>query len=118
MSVQRKIKKRAERRVLRVRNRFDGRLPRVSVFRSLNHIYAQVIDDNLHKTIVSCSSLELENVLSAKDKTSKARAVGLELALRALKNGVNVVAFDRGNKLYHGRIKSLAEGLKEGGITI
>ncbi len=117
MSVQRKIKKRAERRSLRVRDRFTGELPRVSVFRSLNHIYAQVIDDKLQKTMASCSSLELENI-SSQDKASQAHAVGLELAQRMLKNGMSKVAFDRGNKLYHGRIKSLAEGLKAGGIIL
>ena len=117
MSVQRKIKNRAQRRVLRVRNRFDGILPRVTVFRSLNHIYAQIVNDTLQKTIVSCSTLEFKNH-SQDNKKNAAHAIGVELAKRALSQGITIVAFDRGNKLYHGRIKSLAEGLKAGGITI
>jgi len=117
MSLLRKIKIRAQRRALRTRKKFKGDVYRISVFRSLNHIYAQIIDDTLNNTIVSCSSLELQPKKKDGKKTT-AHAVGYELAQRAVKKGITVAAFDRGNKLFHGRIKSLAEGLKEGGITL
>ena len=118
MSLQKKIKNRARRRVLRVRGRIkqNSTLPRVSVFRSLNHIYAQIIDDNARTTLLSCSSLELSNLSG--DKKAIARSVGLELAQRAKGKGINAAVLDRGGYLYHGRVKSLAEGLREGGITI
>ena len=118
MSVQRKVKARAKRRALRVRRRIRGlsSLPRVSVFRSLNNLYAQVIDDAQGKTIASCSSLALKNTTG--DKTAVARSVGRELAVRAQEKGVNAVVLDRGRFLFHGRIKAFAEGLKEGGIKL
>lgn len=115
MSLQRTIKNRAQRRALRVRNRITAPI-RVSVFRSLNNIYAQIIDDMQHKTLVSSSSLVLENVNG--NKKDIAFRVGQDLAKKALTLGITKAAFDRGNKLYHGRIKSLAEGLREGGLTI
>lgn len=118
MSIKRKIKQGAQRRMLRVRSRLlnPGKLPRVSVFRSLNNIYAQLIDDNKQQTILSCSSLELQNLSG--DKKAVAKAVGQELAKRALGKGINAVVFDRGGSLYHGRVKSLAEGLREGGLQV
>ena len=116
MSVLRKIKNRAKRRALRVRNKFKTELPRVSVFRSLNNIYAQIIDDNTHSTLVSCSSLELKNIKG--DKSAVANAVGKELASRAKDKGISVAVFDRGRFLYHGRVKALAEGLRDGGLKI
>ena len=117
MSVLKRIQKRAQRRALRVRNhiRKNSDLPRVSVFRSAKHIYAQLIDDNVQKTLVSCSSLELT---VAGDKKAMARSVGLELAVRAKNKGVEAAVFDRGSFLYHGRVKSLADGLREGGLKI
>lgn len=117
VSIGKKIADRTQRRAQRVRQRLkNGNSPRVSVFRSLTNIYAQIIDDKQHKTLVSCSSLELKNLTG--DKQAVARAVGLELAQRALKNGVTTVVFDRGPFLYHGRVKALAEGLREGGLHI
>lgn len=119
MSVEKKIKLRAKRRELRVRSglkRFSE-LPRVSVFRSLKYIYAQIIDDAGHKTVVSCSSLELKNTVSG-DKKTIAQSVGKELAKRALSQGINAAVFDRGSFLYHGRVKALADGLREGGLKI
>ena len=118
MSLQKRMKKRAERRVLRVRSKIrrESTSPRVSVFRSLKHIYAQVIDDAAGKTLVSCSSAELEKLSG--DKKAIARSVGLELATRAKAQGITTVVFDRGRFLYHGRIKSLADGLREGGLNI
>ncbi len=118
MAINRKDIKRSKKRVLRVRSRVkkNGSLPRVSVFRSLNHIYAQIIDDVAHKTLASCSSLELKE--AAGDKSAIAKAIGLELAQRAKKQGIAAAVFDRGGKLYHGRVKALAEGLREGGLNI
>lgn len=116
MSVARKIAHRTSQRAKRVRKKFTLDLPRVSVFRSLNHIYAQIIDDKAHKTLVSCSSLELKSLTG--DKKAIAHAVGKELAARATSQGIDVVAFDRGSFRFHGRVKSLAEGLREGGLRI
>ncbi len=116
MSSIRKIKKRTDSRVLRIRSKFIGKGPRVSVFRSLNHIYAQIIDDIDRKTLASCSSLELK--ISKGDKSDVAKKVGLELAKRALSAGLDKAIFDRGRYLYHGRVKSLAEGLREGGLNL
>jgi large subunit ribosomal protein L18 len=112
------ISKRAERRAFRVRQNIKkhSSLPRVSVFKSLKHIYAQLIDDSASKTLVSCSSLELKKVSG--DKKAVAQSVGRELAERAKKQGIQAAVFDRGQFLYHGRVKSLAEGLREGGLNI
>lgn len=117
MSLERKNKIRKYRRAKRVRSALNPNgLPRVSVFRSLKYIYAQVIDDANQKTLISCSSLELKNI--AGDKKAIAKAIGLELASRALSKGLKKVAFDRGSYLYHGRIKALADGLREGGLVL
>lgn len=116
MSVERKIAKRTERRALRVRRRLDTSRPRVSVFRSLNHMYAQLIDDTAQKTIASCSTLTVK--LATGDKKARAFEVGKELARRAREAGVESAVFDRGSFLYHGRVKALAEGLREGGLKI
>lgn len=117
MSIQRKIALRTQRRAERVRKHMrSGTMPRISVFRSLNHIYAQIIDDQQHKTLVSCSSLELDKLKG--DKKAVALAVGKELAKRALEKGVKAAVLDRGSFLYHGRVASLAEGLREGGLQV
>ena len=116
--IQKKIKKRTHRRVGRVKNAQvkRGVNPRISVFRSLKHIYAQIIDDNLQHTLVSFSSLSLKKEESS-DKTDIARAVGLQLGKKALEKSIKKVFFDRGKYLYHGRVKALAEGLREGGLS-
>jgi len=116
VSLIRKNKKRAKSRAFRVRKKIKSDVPRVSVFRSLNYIYAQVIDDNNHATLASCSSLDLKDLKG--DKKEVANQVGKELAKRAQEKGVSKAVFDRGRYLYHGRVKSLAEGLREGGIEI
>lgn len=117
MSQERKLKQRKQRRTQRVRTPIKkSELPRVSVFRSLNNIYGQIIDDAGHTTLVSCSTFDLKE--RSGDKKAQARAVGKELARRALEKGVNKVCFDRGSFLYHGRVKELAEGLREGGLTV
>lgn len=118
MSAQKKLAKRTVRRALRTRAamRKSSTLPRVSVFRSLNHIYAQIIDDRTKKTMVSFSSLQVET--REGDKKMVAHAIGIELARRAKEHGIESAIFDRGSFLYHGRVKALAEGLREGGLNI
>lgn len=116
MSLLRKIIKRTERRALRVRSKITDELPRVSVFRSLKHISAQIIDGKQQRTLASCSTIQLKDMKG--DKKDQARAIGKELAARALSQGIKVAVFDRGSYLYHGRVKSLVEGLREGGLTI
>ena len=117
MSQLSKLKKSRKRRVMRVRSKIKSELPRVTVFRSNKQMYAQVIKDNESRTLTSCSSLELGDKVKG-DKTAVAHAVGKELAARALKEGVSKVVFDRGIHLFHGRVKALADGLIEGGVTI
>ena len=117
MSLQKKIIKRKDRRKKRVRKKMrTGIMPRLSVFRSLKHIYAQIIDDVQHKTLAGFSTL----VLGAKegDKKEQAKIIGKELAKQAKDKGIEAVVFDRGKHLYHGRLKALAEGLREGGLKL
>lgn len=92
--------------------------PRLNVFRSLRHIYAQIIDDSNGHTLVSASSvdLELRPQMSGMTKKAQARLVGKTLAQRAQQKGVKQVAFDRGGYRYHGRVKELADGSREGGL--
>lgn len=90
--------------------------PRLSVYRSNNEIYAQIIDDTTGKTISAASSRD-KDIASAEGKKSDiARLVGKAVAEKATKAGVEAVAFDRGGYLYHGRVKQLAEGAREGGL--
>lgn len=91
---------------------------RLSVFRSAKHIYAQIIDDQKRKTLVSFSDKQLESE-AKKDKipkTEKARKVGQAIAQKAIKAKISQVVFDRRRKRYHGRVKALAEGAREGGL--
>lgn len=108
-----------QRRHSRIRKRVEGSVerPRLNVYRSLNHIYAQVIDDNAGHTIVSASSVE-KDLRSAKigGNLEGAVAVGKLIAERAQAAGIKQVVFDRGGYLYHGRIKALADGAREGGL--
>ena len=101
-----------------VRKAANGR-PRLSVFRSSKHIYAQVIDDTEGKTLASASSIdkELRGQLKTGADTGAATEVGKVLAQRALAAGVTQVVFDRGGYLYHGRIKALADAAREGGLS-
>lgn len=104
----------------RVRNRVQGTVerPRLSVFRSLSHTYAQIIDDTRGNTIVSATTLdaEVKAELAGKDKTGQAKVVGQVLARRALAAGIRKVVFDRGGYLYHGRVEALAKAAREGGL--
>jgi len=92
--------------------------PRLSVFRSNQHIYAQIIDDVNLKTLVSCSSLDPEIKVELKNgKTcSASKIIGQKLAERSLQKNIKKIIFDRGPYLYHGRIKALADGAREGGL--
>ncbi len=117
MSLERKIKQAKARRASRVRNKLKrhSSRPRVCVFRSSKQIYVQLIDDSEHKTVVSSSSTIVK---ASGDKKAQAHAVGIDLAKKALEKGVKDASFDRGRFLYHGRVKALAEGLREGGLNI
>lgn len=115
------VKRKARlRRHRRVREKVKGRegRPRLSVFRSARHIYAQIIDDTRGHTLTSASSLdkELKTQLQSLKKGEQARLVGEILARRATSRGMTRVVFDRGGYKYHGRIRSLAEGAREAGL--
>ena len=100
----------------RVRGKISGTAerPRLNVFRSLNHIYAQLIDDVSGKTLAAAGSTEKDfGDLSGKEQAKK---VGTLIAERGTKAGVSEVVFDRGGYIYHGRVKELAEGAREGGL--
>lgn len=107
-------KLRIRRRIRKVSFGTEAR-PRLSVFRSNKEIYVQVIDDNAGKTLASASSRDKEIDVKG-TKTEIANAVGKAIAEKAKKAGVESVAFDRGGNLYHGRVKALAEGAREGGL--
>ncbi|WP_420627262.1 50S ribosomal protein L18 [Candidatus Leptofilum sp.] len=118
MAIKSKIAR--KRRHRRIRNRISGTAerPRLNVFRSLDHIYAQVIDDVAGETLVSASTVdkELRSDLAGKPKKDQATVVGKAVAERAKAAGISTVLFDRGGYLYHGRIKALADGAREGGL--
>jgi large subunit ribosomal protein L18 len=108
------------RRHSRVREKVSGTAdrPRLCVFRSLNHIYAQVVDDSQGHTLVAASSLdaEIKNDSKGKNKSGRAELVGSLLAKRAAEKGIGTVSFDRGGLRYHGRVKALAEAARKGGL--
>ncbi|MGD9738311.1 MAG: 50S ribosomal protein L18 [Bauldia sp.] len=108
----------SERRARRVRRtlRSTGR-PRLSVFRSSKHIYAQIIDDAAGRTLAAASSLEKDRRENGGTDKEAATAIGKLIAERALAAGVKDVVFDRGPYLYHGRVQALAEGAREGGLN-
>ena len=116
-----RITDRINRRTARVRRALragGSRRPRLSVFRSSKHIYAQVIDDTKGETLVAASSIEQDVRGSVKTGANieVAKAVGRKLAERAQAKGVKQVVFDRGSYLYHGRVKALADAAREGGL--
>src|SRR5581483_728321 len=119
LSVKQKVQAK-ERRHQRVRRKIMGtpERPRLSVYRSLNQIYAQIIDDLSEKTLVAASSLGKGT--KGKTKTggniAAAKAVGAEIAALAKQSNIGKVVFDRGGSIYHGRIKALAEAAREGGL--
>ena len=105
----------------RLRNRFSGTAerPRLAVFRSNNHMYAQIIDDTVGNTLVSASTLEKE-IKAELNKTNDVEAaayLGKVIAKRAMDKGISEVVFDRGGFLYHGKIEALAEAAREAGLV-
>ncbi len=115
MNIQKKKNLKREIRQKRVRSRVSGvnTRPRLAVFKANKHIYAQLIDDELGKTLASASSMELK---AKAKKLDVAKEVGKLLASKALLKNMKAVKFDRGGFAYHGRIKALAEGAREGGL--
>ena len=105
---------------LRVRARMRGRpqVPRLNVFRSTKHIYAQIVDDTQGQTILAASTLdpEVRKVLKSGGNIAAAKVVGAVLAARAQAAGISRVVFDRGGYAYHGRVKALADAAREGGL--
>jgi large subunit ribosomal protein L18 len=104
----------------RIRKKISGNAPRprLSVFRSARHIYAQIIDDSRGQTLVAASTLsgQLKGKLSGLKKTDAAREVGKLLAAKAREKGISQVVFDRNGFLYHGRVKAVAESCRENGL--
>ena len=123
MKTWKRVQKRTGRRAMRVRRRVRGTTerPRLSVFRSNRFIYAQIIDDETGRTLATSSSRDIARAgnLTAKYPGNRdaAKEVGLDVAAKAKENGVTAVCFDRGSYKYHGRVQSLAEGAREGGLT-
>ena len=110
-----------EKKHMRLRNRLSGTAerPRLAVFRSNNHMYAQIIDDTVGNTLVSASTLEKE-IKAELEKTNDVDAaayVGKIVAKRAMEKGITEVVFDRGGFLYHGKIEALAEAAREAGLV-
>lgn len=110
-----------KRRHRRIRAKVSGTAerPRLNVFRSLEHIYAQLIDDVNGVTLVSASTVDraLSGEIDGKPKLEQATIVGKAVADRAVSAGIKTVVFDRGGYVYHGRVKALADGAREGGLT-
>ena len=104
----------------RLRNRFSGTAerPRLAVFRSNNHMYAQIIDDTVGNTLVAASTVEkaVRAELENTDTVDAAAYIGTLVAKRALDKGINEVVFDRGGFIYHGKIKALADAAREAGL--
>ena len=108
------------RRHLRVRKKVSGSpsRPRLVVNRSARHMFAQIVDDRLGRTLAAASTLDPAIRAAEGDKTAKARQVGELLARRAAEAGIEAVVFDRGGYRYHGRIAALADGAREGGLKL
>ncbi len=103
---------------LRIRKKISGtpERPRLSVYRSLKHIYAQLIDDQAGRTLVSASSVEKNAPVTYGGNVAAARVIGKLVAERAREKGITKVVFDRGGYRYHGRVKALAEAAREAGL--
>jgi large subunit ribosomal protein L18 len=120
MSGQHNKHERRQIRRYRIRNKVVGSnaRPRLSVFRSSVHIYAQIIDDATGETLAQASSRDdVKSLVAGKGKVGRSEAVGKLLAQRAKDKGIALVAFDRGGYLYHGRVKALADGARAGGLN-
>ena len=105
----------------RLRNRFAGTAerPRLAVFRSNNHMYAQIIDDTVGHTLVAASTVEkaVKEELQYTDNVEAAAYIGTLIAKRALEKGISTVVFDRGGFVYHGKVKALADAVREAGLV-
>lgn len=108
------------RRHLRLRKKIEGtsERPRLVVTRSNRHMFVQVVDDSKANTLVWASTMEEDLRASDADKTAKARRVGELIAERAKAAGITAVVFDRGGNKYHGRVAAVADGAREGGLTL
>jgi large subunit ribosomal protein L18 len=108
------------RRHLRVRKKVTGSAirPRLVVNRSARHMFAQIVDDTVGRTLAAASTLDADVRTADGDKTAKARRVGELLAQRAQEAGIEAVVFDRGGYRYHGRVAALADGAREGGLKL
>lgn len=113
----RAIVREAIHRRIRRKVRGSGERPRLALYRSLNHISAQVVDDELGRTIVSASTTEKDLRGTTGGNIEAARRIGKAIAERALEKGISSVVFDRGGYLYHGRIKALTEAAREAGLN-
>ena len=116
-----KRKNKRVRSKIKIRKKLSGvpERPRLTVYRSLNNIYVQLIDDVNGKTLTSASTLSkelTEELKSAKGKTSKSKVVGKLIAKKALEQNISSVVFDRNGYRYHGRVQAIAEGAREGGL--
>ena len=111
--------KRRERIRKRIRKTIfgDSSIPRLSIFRSNKEIYAQLIDDSVSKTIVAASSKDKDLKLKTTNKIEVSKIVGDSIGKKAIKAGIKNISFDRNGYLYHGRVKSLAEGAREAGLN-
>ena len=105
---------------MRIRNRFSGTAerPRLAVFRSNNHMYAQIIDDTVGNTLVSASTLEkdIKAELTKTNNVDAAKYLGTVIGKRAVEKGITQVVFDRGGYIYHGKVAALADGAREAGL--
>ena len=118
MSAKSRVARKKRQRRIRMKLSGTPDRPRLNVFRSLNHIYAQVIDDSVGHTLASASTVEpaLAEVVAGKSRTEQAEAVGKAIAERAQSAGIKQVVFDRGGYRYHGRIKKLADSARKEGL--
>jgi large subunit ribosomal protein L18 len=119
--IQKNTVQRLEKKHSRIRMKIKGtpERPRLVVFRSARHAYAQIIDDTTGKTLLSVSTLSKDvrdDVKQAKTPIERYKLIGIKAAKKALEKNIKVVVFDRGGYLYHGRVKALAEGAREGGL--
>ncbi len=119
--VSKKSRSEIEKKHLKLRNRFSGttQRPRLAVFRSNNHMYAQIIDDTVGKTLVSASTVQKE-VKAELEKTNDVNAaayLGKVIAKRAIEKGITTVVFDRGGFIYQGKIQALADAAREAGLN-
>ncbi len=111
-----------QRRHMRIRKKVNGTAerPRLTVYRSLNHIYVQLVDDLAGRTLLTISSSHKDvsgTLTGAKGKIAASKAVGKRIAEMAKEKGIERVCFDRGGYLYHGRVKAVADGAREGGLN-